>query len=325
MKKKLVYLKMGNHNPQMQLALESIFDCTHIDWTTYKGDYEYLQVHLKNACHNFGAEYLFMHTQGGGIIYNETLSELSKGVKIINWTGDVRHPLPEHYIETGKNIFLSLFTNDNDVETMRSHGLAADFLQVGFDDRYFNPVGTVNGHYQPILFLGSNYSHNANFPLTKYRIEMVEALRSEFTSFFGLYGTGWGNANGYLHDYHEEGTAYRSCKIAISLSHFEYSRYSSDRLYRIMGSGAFCLSHQYPNIEKDFKLGEELVVWESIEDLIQKIKYYLNNDAERRKIALKGCELVRSRFTWYNFAENLLSVIKKYEEKCNQGATSTMN
>jgi len=325
MKKKLVYVKMGSHNPNMQQALETVFDCFPIDWTTYKHDFIYLQEHLINLCHNVGAEYLFMHTQGGGIVYEETLVELSKTVKIINWTGDVRHPLPQHYIDTGKHIFLSLFTNDNDVEEMRSYGINTDFLQVGFDENAFTPNGTINYTYPQIVFLGSNYSSAANFPLTKYRAEMVEALRAEFGSNFGVYGTGWPFSNGYLHHYHEEATAYRSCKIAINLSHFEYSRYSSDRLFRIMGSGAFCLSHNYPNIEKDFKIGEELVVWYNIEDLINKIKYYLAYEDARRNIALKGCELVRSKFRWHNFAENLLDLINQHETKCKQGATSITN
>lgn len=303
---------MGNHNPQLQIALEEVFDCMSIDWTTYKHDYFYLQEHLINACHNFGAEYVFMHTQNGDVVYIDTLQQLSKSVKAINWTGDVRHPIPNHYLETGRNIFLTLFTNMNDVNTMKKMGITTDFLQVGFDDRYFNPVGDVNGQYLPILFLGSNYSHTANFPLSQYRINMVEELKKEFGGFFGLYGTGWHNANGAIHDYWQEATAYRSCKIAINLSHYEYSRYSSDRMFRIMGSGAFCLSHRYPDMEQDFKIGSEVEVWDSISGLIEKIKYYLNNEAERKNIALKGCELVRSKFTWHNFANNLDLLIDKH-------------
>lgn len=306
---------MGNHNPQLQIALENVFDCVSIDWSTYKNDYYYLQEHIINACSNFNADYVFMHTQDGNVVHIPTLQYLTNnGIKVINWTGGVRHPIPNHYLETGRNIFLTLFTNMNDVDTMCKMGIRTDFLQVGFDERYFNPVGAINGQYPPILFLGSNYCHTAMFPLSVYRKTMVETLQREFGAFFGVFGTGWHNANGCIYDFMEEGTAYRSCKIAINLSHFSYSRYSSDRLYRIMGSGAFCLSHKYPDIEADFELGKELVAWEDIDELIEKIKYYLNNDAERRNIALKGCELVRSKFTWHNFAHNLNELIHKHNQ-----------
>jgi spore maturation protein CgeB len=66
-------------------------------------------------------------------------------------------------------------------------------------------------------------------------------------------------------------------------------------------------------MEKDFEIGEDLVVWEDIDDLIAKINYYLQNDTERSRIATKGCAKVRSNFTWHNFAQNLKQIIKKYE------------
>jgi spore maturation protein CgeB len=84
-------------------------------------------------------------------------------------------------------------------------------------------------------------------------------------------------------------------------------------MFRILGSGAFCLTHRFPDIEKDFKIGEEVVVFDSLEDLCNKIRYYLANEKEREIIAMRGCALARSKYTWNNFAENLKQIIEKNE------------
>ncbi len=313
MKRKLLNIHMGNHNPLFVRAFDYYFDCINIDWVQYGEHSEELQHVVVNACNTFEPEYVFLHIQSGNVLTSETIKYLSSKTKVINWTGDVRHPIPQHYWDIGQDIFLTLYSNLNDVIETRKQNIRADFLQVGFDDKQFNPLGSTNYTYQPILFLGSNYSHSINFPLSNYRMEIVNRLQQEFRGFFGVYGTGWLNGNGNITNYGEEAVAYRSCKIAINLSHFAYSRYSSDRMFRIMGSGAFCLSHRFPDMELDFKIGEEVAVWDSIDELIEKIKYYLTNSEERETIAARGCTMVRTKFTWNNFAQNLIDLIEKYE------------
>ncbi len=301
---------MGQHNPDLQRGLNTIFDCLHLDWTKHGENSFQLQSVLLNTQNTFNPDYIFMHIQSGNVVRDDTLIQLSKKSKIINWTGDVRNPLPSHYLHIGSKIFLTLYTNMNDVQTSLQKGVRADFLQVGFDKKHFNPIGE-KGNYPEILFLGSNYGDM--FPLSAFRGQMVERLKTEFGNKFGFYGAGWANANGNINTYSEEGKAYRSCKIAINLSHFAYSRYSSDRMFRILGSGALCLTHRFPNIEKDFKIGDEVVVWDSLQDLCNKIRYYIANEKEREIIAMRGCALARNKYTWDNFADNLKLIINKYE------------
>jgi spore maturation protein CgeB len=309
MKKKLLHIMMGNHNPEFAKGLDCFFECVHQDWTKID------RISLPNEvyhCHkDFNPDYVFMHIQSGDVLPVDFIKELSTKSKVVNWTGDVRYPLPNHYIEIGKNIHLTLFTNLNDVETCKLNGVNADFLQVGFDNLKFNPIGRKDKKYPKILFLGSNYP-SAGFPLSQLRREMVFALKERFGDDFGVYGGGWEQyGNGNITNYDDEGTAYRSCKIAINLSHFAYKRYSSDRLYRILGSGAFCLSHNYPDVEKDFVINKDLVLWNSISELIEKINYYLDKDEEREKIALNGCYVAHTQYTWNKFAENLKLILEK--------------
>ena len=154
--------------------------------------------------------------------------------------------------------------------------------------------------------MGNNYGKM--FPLSEIRETMVKTLKEVFGNKVGIFGTGWGElGDGSIDNYEMEGKVYRSCDIAISLSHFDRTKYASDRLFRIMGSGAFCISHEYKAMEEDFEIGDDLETFQSIPELIAKIKYYLEEDniQTRETIAFDGCQKVRLNHTWQSFAQNL--------------------
>lgn len=268
---------------------------------------------LLKAFNDFKPDVVFMHLQRPGIISHESLDAINKKSVVVNWCGDVREELPKHYIDLGHHIDLTLFTNIEDVEKLRKAGVKAEFLQVGYDSQNFNPKGPVDTKMYPeIIFMGSNYQNT--FPLSSYREAMVQKLKATFGDKFGVYGANWGQyANGLITNFSEEGKAYRSCKIAISLSHFERTKYASDRLFRILGTGAFCLTHTFPDIEHDFEIGKDLDVFTSIEQLVTKIKYYLENETLRKSIAESGQKKAKMNFTWHNFAENLKVLTDKIQ------------
>lgn len=72
------------------------------------------------------------------------------------------------------------------------------------------------------------------------------------------------------------------------------------RVLDIMGAGGFALSNYQIEIEEYFKLNEEIVVYYSIEDCLEKIGYYLAHEEEREEIAEKGCRKVRQEFSYEN-------------------------
>jgi spore maturation protein CgeB len=152
---------------------------------------------------------------------------------------------------------------------------------------------------------------NNSFPLSKLRYDLVQKLRTKYGEDFFSYGANWeGISPDFYFAYpNEESEIYRNCKIAINLSHFDYSRYSSDRLLRLMGSGAFCLSHNFKGIERDFDIKNHLDVWSDIDELISKIDYYLKNEYERESIAKEGCIFVRENCNWDKRIEELKKMI----------------
>lgn len=72
------------------------------------------------------------------------------------------------------------------------------------------------------------------------------------------------------------------------------------RVLDIMGAGGFVLSNYQIEIEEHFKIDEEIVVYGSLDECMEKIAYYLEHDDEREKIAENGCRHVRQEFSYEN-------------------------
>jgi len=257
----------------------------------------------------FKPDVVFMQVQAPGIIHKSTVQHFDlNGAKVINWTGDVRHDVPDWMLSIGAHC-ISSFSNMEDVKRTRNRGLKAEYLEIGYDPLIYTPEG-VKYDSPEIVFMANNYG-NGYFPLSKYRIEIVNKLTKYYGTRFGVFGNGWtmakGNAN---HSQSEEAKWYRGCKIAINCSHFNYERYSSDRLLRILGSGAFCLSHHYTGIEQDYISSVHLDTFNTLDGLVNKINYYLEHEEDRKKIAHAGQQLVLGRNTFKHQVENIIKIAK---------------
>jgi spore maturation protein CgeB len=278
-------------------AFDSHFDTFHYDWTRFESNK--INADILSIYDTFKPDYVFMQIQNSGVIYHETAGYMSERSFVANWTGDVRFPIPQWYIELAPFISVTLFSNMTDVISLKNMGFNSDFWQVGFDEQVFSPFGD-KVDSPDIVFMGSNYADaTSKFPLSDFRVEVVKRLSSYFKNRFSVYGSNWqGLVNTKYLTPEKEAEIYRSAKIAINLSHFDYSRYSSDRLFRIMGSGCFCLSHYYKDLEHDFTPKEHLDTWDDIDSLIYLCNSYIKNERDLREIAQNGCRKVREEYNW---------------------------
>lgn len=79
------------------------------------------------------------------------------------------------------------------------------------------------------------------------------------------------------------------------------------RAFDIMGSGGFLLSNFQADFLEHFIPGEDFVYYESKEDLLWKIDYYLNHEDERSCIAKNGHDKVASGHTFRNRVREFLA------------------
>lgn len=256
----------------------------------------------------FKPDIIFMQIQAPDIIDIETCKILKdNGAFIINWTGDKRHEVPQWMIDLAPYVSLTSFSNMDDVNTMRLLGFKSEYLEIGYDPEIYKPEGEAL-NMPDIVFMGNNYGRGY-FPMSGFRIDMVDFLRQEYGNRFGVYGSGWAYGNGnFNHSQYEEAKAYRGAKIAINCSHFDSLNYNSDRLLRILGSGTACLSYRHKGMGETYGLGCNYFT--DFEQLKKHIDWYLNKDNEfyTNEMKLNGNDFVKNTFTFKHQVENIIKL-----------------
>lgn len=81
---------------------------------------------------------------------------------------------------------------------------------------------------------------------------------------------------------------YTDAKIGINVNHKQSITGVNCRTFELCGFGIFQLTDFREDLANLYKIGEEVVVYENIDDLIKKVEYYLKNDKERESIANAG-------------------------------------
>lgn len=83
------------------------------------------------------------------------------------------------------------------------------------------------------------------------------------------------------------------------------------RIFDIMGAGGFVLTNYQQELPEYFTIGEDLDVYESEQDLIEKIRYYLSHEEERKQIAENGRNKVRTYYTWKQRIEDIMAIMEQ--------------
>jgi len=65
-------------------------------------------------------------------------------------------------------------------------------------------------------------------------------------------------------------------------------KYLSNRVFAVLGCGGFYLGRRSPGLSSVFEVGKEVETFDSLDDLLEKIRFYLEHEDKRRQIALAG-------------------------------------
>jgi spore maturation protein CgeB len=92
---------------------------------------------------------------------------------------------------------------------------------------------------------------------------------------------------------------FSSSKINLNFSKGAY--YSNmqikGRVFQVCMAGGFLLTEYAPGIERYFEIDREIVCFKGEEELLVKVRYYLDHEQERRDIAKAGWERASSEYT----------------------------
>jgi spore maturation protein CgeB len=145
-------------------------------------------------------------------------------------------------------------------------------------------------------------------PNSMHRIDLLDRLCKEFPNWY----VGWRNAAvpGYnaLDD-----IAYKMSQTKVGVN-YSVNKDLNMRVFETMGTKTCLLTDDIPDIHDHFEDGKHLVLFKSIDEAVEKMKWLLEDDTVRNSIAITGYQEVLSKHTYKNRAEQMLKVCLNYSE-----------
>lgn len=243
----------------------------------------------------------------GDFMCSDTLEQMH--VKKVLWLYDS----VSRYPDSARNwdaYDLHYVFEESDIEVLAKSGKQAEFLALGYDPKKYFPINAVKQDVD-ISFVGAMYGE---------RKELLEKLADEFSDlhieFYGIYVF-----KRYIFDYiqfifsnkkkafknkavsHKDANKlYARSKININILHRQSKSGWNARLNEILGAQGFQIISFNPLVADRYK--GMLDTFTDYEELKKKIRYYLNHEEERKKIAAAGYvwtkkhETYKSRFEY---------------------------
>ena len=121
----------------------------------------------------------------------------------------------------------------------------------------------------------------------------------------------------------------QSAAINLGFTHFQGTpgtpaerRQVRLREFEIPMAGGFYLTQDCVQLRELFQVGENVVTWNNLPDLRDKIHYYLDHPAERQQITQAAQAHCLKHHTWANRFRDLLQELKLPQPNLPQGATT---
>lgn len=221
-------------------------------------------------------------------IWLETLQMFKErgDVATICWTTDDSWKYKEFSRFVGKSYHAMTTTYSDVVKKYHSDGIPNVILtQWGANiDSLQEPLPANKCRYQ-ISFVGAAHGD---------RKKKMSELRSKGID-VTCFGHGWpaGSVSSF-----EIANIMRDSVISINFSNSRGRNQIKARNFEVPGFGGFLLTEKVVGLEHYFVDGREIVVFENIDDLAEKARYYLAHPEQRDAIAVAGYERTRRDHTY---------------------------
>lgn len=213
-----------------------------------------------------------------------------------------------------------MFTSFPHYEALYGKRVRVEYLPLAFAPEAISDLEGEPERDLPVTFVGGlGYRH-----IWKAAEDLFETFAREIKD-FGWWGYGAGNlpaASALRKAWKGEAWGkdmyrlYRRSKIVVN-RHGEIAHGFANnmRLFEATGCGAMVLTEEAPNLCHLYLPGQELVAYMHAEDLVQKVRYYLEHDQERDRIARAGREATYARHTYSHRGERIDRIIRPFVAK----------
>lgn len=107
--------------------------------------------------------------------------------------------------------------------------------------------------------------------------------------------------------------AFKNSKINLNISLKGIEGGTPQRVLDILGAGGFVLTNYSPETAELFKEDEEIVMFRTPEELMEKVEYYIKHNKEREQIARNGHAKVMRCYTYEKKIKELLAWVEGEE------------
>ena len=154
-----------------------------------------------------------------------------------------------------------------------------------------------------VFFLQEGYDQTSNYPIDlpyKHDVSFIGALRNKRFEYH--------NAIGFpvIENAYGEEHSKAVSQTKINLNFTEGG--TSDRTYKILASRGFLLTEPWVSMDNDFTVGQDFNIFTNVDELKNKITYYLEHEDERLRIAEHGYQTVQ-KFDRINWAKKIINKI----------------
>lgn len=287
----------------------------HIPWL-HRVDLGMLNKNLLAQVERFHPELAII--TGGHRILPDTVKSLNKkGVQTVLWTIDP--PIDFQPIIKAAPYYDHIFCQGTEaIELLGRVGITiARWLPMACDPDLHHPIKLSSEdqkkYTHDIVFVGSYYPCRAE-------------LFSGLTGFnLAIWGPGWDKLEAtsplrkYVKGAHTTPDQwlkiYNAAKVVLA-THYQdpEARFpvyqASPRIFEVLACGAFLISDKQRDVLTLFNEGQHLVTFENSNDLVNKVKYFLNHPDERKLIAKQGYKEALRNHTYVHRVETLLSCLQ---------------
>ncbi|MBU1863270.1 MAG: glycosyltransferase [Candidatus Omnitrophica bacterium] len=103
---------------------------------------------------------------------------------------------------------------------------------------------------------------------------------------------------------------YSKSRMVFGGSDFSFDLYTSNRLWVALGCGAAYLTYKFPGIEKLIRNREQVLWFETIDELLEIVDYYLKHEREREQIGKNAAELTHDKHTYTHRLHNIFDIVE---------------
>ncbi len=247
-------------------------------------------------------------TTKGRYLTRSTMSTMSRKTRCVMWYFDAHDNPPKAVLELASAVETLFLTNKGQMEAYQNAGAKTTcFLPQACDSEYHRPMRHESEEPYEVSFVGNALS-------SPYRYALLSELSEQFDVHL------WGQRNTEpvgnctVHPFHvanqDLARVVNQSKVVLGCHAFEslntLHSYASNRVWLTLACGGFFLGHDTPGMRTVIPAGKYCEYYDSIEDLISKIKYYTARPELRHRIRSAASAWVHSSHTFDHRLRNIL-------------------